>query len=286
MTDESVDNGVNELNEELGITETEKDIIEVPEKDADEKSEADLAQQALDESPEETDENTETKEEKVPLAKYMGEKNKRRDLEIENAELRGENKVRAEMGTTTQSAATKSPIQLEMEAQEVDSEDELELTGAEAIKLMRKEQAFESKQAESSVAATTAQTVKDIQTASCNTAKETYNDVGLEFSAILADGEALLTEGEKLDLWKSKEDFGEEAYKKCLNAIIRKGGERAEQIQKLIDAKNLNKEPDKVEPKKEPKKKADLEEMLESDDTDGEGDERPNRHLRQFMKVD
>ncbi len=296
--EEKVNDGVDELMEELGVTDAEKDVTEDPEKESAGTSEAELAQKALDESSESA-ESAESEEGHVPLAKYMGEKNRRREMELENAELRGENKARSEMSATTQTAvATKSPTQLLMEDQEVGSIEELRLTGVEAYQLARDEQAFESKQAESKTAETTAQSVKQAQTESCNAAKDTYADEGLEFSSILSEGEKLLTEGEMLDLSKSKDDFGKVAYEKCLHAIIRKGGDRAEQIQKLIDANNSNKQSDE-DPDEAAKKKAeeeaaakakansgkfDLEKELTSDDGSGEeAEQTPSKRLTQFM---
>lgn len=291
---ENVDDGVDKLNEELGITDAKKDIIEDPEKETQETSEADLAQKALEESSESA-ESAESDEDRVPLSKYMAEKNKRRDVELENAELRGRQTERDSVQSASQSTSTaKSPIQLEMESQGVETEEELDLTSGETMKLMRKEQTFETSQADSKTASDTAQTVKRTQTESCNAAKDTYADEGLEFGSIVGEGEKLLTKGEALDISESRDNYGKVAYEKCLHAIIRKGGDRAKEIQKLIDANNTNEQSDEEAKKKAEEEKAvkakasgkfDLEKDLASEDgTGSEAEQKPNKRLLDFME--
>lgn len=294
--EENVDDGVDELNEELGIKDAKEDVIQDPDKEETEKtSEAELAQKALDESSESA-ESAETEEEKVPLAKMMGWKNKARDLEVENAELRGENKVRSEMSATTQTASTaKSPMQLEMESQGVDDIDDLDLSTGQTIKLMQAEQAFETKQADSKAAETSNKTKAE----SCLLAKDAHGEDGLDFMSVISEGEKFLIQDEVNALAKLTDTYGEEAYKLCRNAIVRMGGDRAEEIQKLIDANNSNKQSDK-ETDEAAKKKAeeelavkakansgkfDLEKSLNSDDDTGsEAEQKPNKRLLDFME--
>lgn len=292
MPDENELNDEQLLNKELGVDE-EVDIVE--EEQAAESTEAELAEKAL-ESSDEPAENAEA-EDQIPLSKYMGVKTKARDLEVENARLQGE-LAGIEKATvkTVKTEQELSPVQREMAAQEVDSEDELDLTGAEAMKLMRQEQAFEKKQDDLKAAETTTQTTQQTQAESYRAAIDNHDVQGLDFKTIVTEGEKLLTKGEGVDINEMTDGFGEAVYVKCLNAIIRKGGDRAKELQELLAAQKSETKTEEEEPekktvtKKKVKKKTsrnedDLdEELLASEEESGDDElDTPSSRITNFM---
>ena len=147
----------------------------------------------------------------------------------------------------------------------------------------------------------TTQQVQQRQAASYKKAIEDYSvekaGAGLDYASIVLEGEKLLTKGELLDLSDAKDDFGEQLYKKSLNALLRKGGDRAEELQKLIDARKQKpkseeeeKKPKETTPKKKKKKhkseEDELDEQLLEDSDEEEGDkipETPSKRITKFM---
>ena len=287
MSDEQI------VEKELGL---DVETDEIAEEQAAEATESDLAEKAL-ESSEESAESAEAQEDKVPLSKYMATKNRAKDAELENARLQGELQgIEKATAKTEDAAVALSPVQKEMAAQEVNSEDELDLTGAEAMKLMRAETAFEKKQEDTKTAETSTQTTKQAQATSYREAIEANDIEGLDFKTIVTEGEKLLTRGEALDLGDMTDGFGDAVFKKCLNAIIRKGGDRAEELQKLVDAQKQKLKPDEEEVVKEPvakekvaKKKTNPDDdkldalLLESEDEGGDEDDQPSSAIMNHM---
>ena len=282
------------LEKELGL---DVETDEIAEEQAAEATEAELAEKAL-ESSEESAESAEAEEDQIPLSKYMAKKNEAKDLRIENARLQGvaEGIERSAGKVADQTDAELSPVQKEMAAQEVESEDDLDLTGAEAMKLMRAETAFEKKQEDTKTAETSTQTTKQAQATSYREAIEANDIEGLDFKTIVTEGEKLLTRGEALDLGDMTDGFGDAVFKKCLNAIIRKGGDRAEELQKLVDAQKQKLKPDEEEVVKEPvakekvaKKKTNPDDdkldalLLESEDEGGDEDDQPSSAIMNHM---
>ncbi len=288
MSDEQI------VEKELGL---DVETDEIAEEQAAEATESDLAEKAL-ESSEESAESAEAQEDKVPLSKYMATKNRAKDAELENARLQGELQgIEKATAKTEDAAVALSPVQKEMAAQEVNSEDELDLTGAEAMKLMRAETAFEKKQEDTKAVQTNTQTVKQAQATSYREAIDANDIEGLDFKTIVTEGEKLLTRGEGIDLGDMTDGFGDAVYKKCLNAIIRKGGDRAEELQKLVDAQKPETKPEEEEvveektvtKKKVAKKKTNRDDddldakLLESEDEGGDEDDQPSSAIMNHM---
>ena len=186
-----------------------------------------LATEALDGVSDDPAKKADEAEEMVPLSKYMGEKNARKEAEnkvlVQEAEQRGRDAERAEAAKLPVEQE-KSPIQALMDEQEVTSEDELVITAVEALKLGRAQTKFENAQ-EAKKAAVASQEDKETQaTTMRETAKAVDRGEGLDYDTIIDAGSQLLTKGENID-WQNSDTPFELGYKLCIRAILERGDE-------------------------------------------------------------
>lgn len=200
-----------------------------------------------------SDEPEEKPEDQVPLSKYMGEKNRARDAELDNARLQGRLDEVEASRTQTAAVQEKSPLELAMEEQGVTAKADLDLTTGETIEIMERQQAWKDRKAQNEVAQDTAAQLLTTQQENGKAEYSVERGEGLDIDTVVGIGENLLTNGEKLDIGQSP-DRVKLAYNLCLKAIIARGDDKTkETFQKRLDARKP--EPakdDKDPPKKDP----------------------------------
>ena len=255
-----------------------------------EKSEAELAQEALDatEEPSPAEESVEDEpkvEEEEPVEEKESEKEKPeadpkdavigdfrrklRDSELEAATLKG--KLEAQTEKAKDEKPPKSPLEI-AEAAYIEENGDLDgfaMTGD----LYRKQRAFDDAQAESK---TTTKEQKQTNVALSQAAESLQEGdlsvkmagKGLDLKTIAKIGDPLLTRGDMVDLADTQNDKGhtaavKAAYKIMLRRILSAGGEDAKALKVAINAKS------KSQTKPKPKLKPDIDALTT------EGEEEP-----------
>jgi len=154
------------------------------------------------------------------------------------------------MQTQETAVQEKSPVELLMEQQEVNSEEELDITGGEALKLARKQLAWEGKQEATKSAATTeAERNQQLQVQfDAEIAKD--HGEGLDYQTIRVElgGETLLTKGDLLDINESSDPYAL-VYARMIRAIKERGDDKTKQIlQTRLDARKTKPDPKPEKP--------------------------------------
>ena len=262
-----------------------------------EKSEAELAQEALDatEEPSPAEESVEDEpkvEEEEPVAEKESEKEKPeadpkdavigdfrrklRDSELEAATLKG--KLEAQTEKAKDEEPPKSPLEIAEAAYiqaDIDAGGEGSLDGfAMTGDLYRKQRAFDDAQAESK---TTTEKQKQVNVALTQAAESLQEGdlsvekagKGLDLKTIADMGDPLLTRGDEVDLLDIQASRGhtaavKAAYKIMLRRILSAGGEDAKALKVAINAKSKS----QTKPK-QPKQKTDIDALTT------EGEEEP-----------
>jgi len=210
--------------------------------------EAQLAQEALDATPEEepAEEPEQKPEDLVPATVVATQRARARAAELEAARLRGENEALKKMS----SAPSKSPLELAAEQQGV-TVDEVDVNG----RLYREQQAWEQNQA------------KTKSDAEIYVQQEREYNAGLssfpvgEREELIAIGGHLLTEGDKRNIWDAGRNSGKE-LKRILTLRIEQAG--------LQPKEKPKKETDKPKKAEDKEKIPAQEEVLEDPQLDQE----------------
>lgn len=162
-------------------------------------------------SSEETqEESSPAKEPTAPLHVVTALRSRAQAAEVEAANLRGQLST-----LQVQAEPTKSPMEIEIERQAAEGIDEEDMTISPAI--YRKDQAFQKRLAEESAVLTADNTLREAQLASTATAKIVHED----WQDVMTKAVPHMTKGEMLDIENAGADFGEVAYAKAQEVLLR-----------------------------------------------------------------
>ncbi len=186
-----------------------------------ESTEQDLAKEALETTEETTKETSPAGESEdqqgqqgVPIAKHTALRQRAQAAEIKAANLQGQ-LTTMQQQQAVQAPAPKSPMDLEIERQVAEGIDEEDMTITPRI--YREQKLYEQQIANQTAQAESNRQLGTMQLASATKAKAGHED----WQEVVLAGEALLSQGELLDIAAAGDNFGELAYTKCKAVLER-----------------------------------------------------------------
>lgn len=181
--------------------------------------EQELAQDALTSAEDGTETTTpadesDLKEQSVPVPKFQAMRQRAQTAEIEVAKLQGRVEAMQE-AQQQQGSAPKSPVDLEIERQVAEgiAAEDVTITA----KVYKAQKQYEQQIAQQQTESAANNELAAIQTASVAKSKAKYAD----WQDVTVTALPLLTQGEVLDISKAGDNYGEFAYEKCKAAIAR-----------------------------------------------------------------